>query len=108
MSVGGRAYVTSSLLSRLRQFQYLPGVDEIGILDDVLIGLIEGSPLGGVPIDTLSNLGEIITCEDGIRTASARRRDRAWSSGRTAALHVGKIRFRFIVCHRGPPLVRVS
>src|SRR5215207_2469131 len=73
----------------------LAWVDEIGILDDVLIRLVDPLPLAGAAVEVLGDLRERITFHDRVRPARRRR------GGRAVAFHVTEIGLRLLVVRHG-------
>src|SRR4051794_33280714 len=89
------AWVLSSF-SLGRDLQGLAGVDQVRIFQGVLVGLENSSPVAGVAVEMLRDLGEAVSGRDRVRLLG-RLRERG--GGRSAALHVGEVRLLVIARH---------
>src|ERR1700752_2228421 len=75
----------------LRQTQRLPGVDEIGVLDDVAIGVVDPAPVVGVAINLLGDLRQAVAWLDHIGLSAVGPRRAVRGRRRTAATHVAEV-----------------
>src|SRR5688500_8556068 len=85
--------------SGARNLQRLTGVDQIRIFDDVLVGLVDAAPLGGVAVFSFGDLRQTVAFHDNVGAAArhaggACGHGRAGRRGRAAALYVREVWLR--------------
>src|SRR6185295_5694649 len=80
-----------SSLSRGGNLQDLSWMDEVGILDDVAVGVEDPPPFVGVAVELFRDLRQAVAGGDGVRLLGRLGRLRGWRRRRAAGYHIRKV-----------------